>query len=184
MGYRRGGVTLRKFQIYIGLLLLLGGCGTSENQNSSIEEPSFEDIIEHAHIVQSSSENSVFVDSTRYTYQDNIKLHTNQGESIGPKNIKAGSLIEYEDTGEIMESYPMQGTIKKLILYDDDLSRQLEKGIGYFLKNHDMENYIQPQLVSLEGDELIIQFTDFNNTNEKYTATINLETQEFIVNDL
>ncbi|WP_019414493.1 hypothetical protein [Paenisporosarcina sp. TG20] len=175
---------MRQFRIYFGFLLLLGGCSTLGNQNVSIEEPSFEELIEHVHIVQSSNENFVFVDSTQYTYQDNIKLHTNQGESIAPKNIKAGSLIQYEDTGEIMESYPMQGTIKHLTLYDDDLSRQLEKGIGNFLKNYDMENYIKPQLVSLEGDELIIQFTDFNNTNDKYTATINIETQEFIVNDL
>lgn len=168
---------MKKVSLLIGILLLLSACG-----NSEMNEPTFEELKGHAYIVESTTEEGIFVNYTSFTYIENVKLRTNQGERIKPTNIKTGSLIWYEDTGAIMESYPMQGTIKQLTLYDNELSRRLEKGIAYFLNSYDMSDFIGVQLVSLEGEELIIQFKGFSNSDEVYFATINLETLKYEVN--
>ncbi|QBP42156.1 hypothetical protein [Paenisporosarcina antarctica] len=166
---------MKKISLLIGILLLLSACG------SGMKEPTFEELKDHAYIVESTTEEGVFVNYTSFKYIENVKLRTNQGERIKPTNIKKGSLIWYEDTGEIMESYPMQGTIKQLTLYDDELSRRLEKGIAYFLNDYDMSDFIGVQLVSLEGEELIIQFKDFSKPDEVYFATINVEALKYEV---
>lgn len=156
---------------------MLSACG-----NSGLKEPTFEELKEHAYIVESTTEEGIFVNYTSFNYIENVKLGTNQGERIKPINIKTGSLIGYEDTGAIMESYPMQGTIKQLTLFDDELSRRLEKGIANFLNSYDMSDFIGVQMVSLEGEELAIQFNGFTNPDEVYFATINLETLKYEVN--
>ena len=76
----------------------------------------------------------------------------------------------------------MQGTITQITLYDDELNRRLEKGIAYFLDSYDLSDFIGVQLVSLEGEELTIQFKGFSNPDEVYFAKINLETLKYEVN--
>jgi hypothetical protein len=169
---------LKRISLFIGLLLLLGACGS---EGHSIQEPTFEDLKEHAHIVKSATESNVFVDHTSYGYSDKAKLRSTSGAKIEPKDIRAGSLIDYEDTGVIAESYPSQGTIKSLTLYDDERSKKLEKGIAHLLSNQDTNAFIGYKLISLENDELVVEFTDYFNAEEVYNATINLDTLEFDV---
>jgi len=170
---------LKRTSLLIGLLLLLGACGSEANKSHSIQEPTFEDLKEHAHIVKSASESNVFVDFTSYGYTDKAKFHSISGTKIDSKDIRAGSLIDYEDTGVIAESYPSQGTIKSLTLYDDERSKRLEKGIAHLLSNQDTNAFIGYKLLSLEGDDLLIEFTDYFDAEVVYNATINLETLEY-----
>jgi hypothetical protein len=172
---------LKRISLFIGLLLVLGACG-SEGQ--SIQEPSLEELKEHAHIVKSASESNVFVDSTSYGYTDNAKLRSFSGTEIESKDIRAGSLIDYEDTGVIAESYPSQGTIKSLTLYDDERSKRFEKGIAHLLSTQDTNAFIGYKLLNFDGDELIIEFTDYLDANVVYNASIKLETLEFEVAEI
>lgn len=178
---KREGVTLKRISLFIGLLLLLGACGSEASEGHSIQEPKFENLKEHAHIVKGATESNVFVDHTSYGYSDKAKQRSTSGAKLEPKDIRAGSLIDYEDTGVILESYPSQGKIKSLTLYDDELSKRLEKGIAYLLSNQDANAFLGYKLLSLEGDELIVEFTDYFNAEEVYNASINLETLEFDV---
>ena len=161
------------------LLLLVGACGSEANRSHSIQEPTFEELKEHAHIVKSASESNVFVDFTSYGYTDKAKLHSFSGTEIESKDIRAGSLIDYEDTGVIAESYPSQGTIKSLTLYDDERSKRFEKGIAHLLSNQDTNAFIGYRLLAFEGDELLIEFTDYLNADVVYNASINIETLEY-----
>jgi hypothetical protein len=169
-------IKLTRISLVIGLLLLLGACGS---EGHSIQEPTFEDLKEHAHIVKSASESNVFVDFTSYGYTDEAKLRSFSGAEIGSKDIRAGSLIDYEDTGVIAESYPSQGTIKSLTLYDDERSKRFEKGIAHLLSNQDTNAFIGYKLLAFDGDELIIEFTDYLDADVVYNASINLETLEY-----
>jgi len=171
---------VKKISLLIGILLLLSACGNSGMKE--MKEPTFEELKDHAHIVKNATIEGIFVNYTSFNYIENVKLRTNQGERIKPINIKAGSLIGYEDTGTVMESYPMQGTITQITLFDDELSRRIEKGIAYFLNSYDMSEFIGVQLVSLEGEVLTIEFKGFSNPDEVYFATINLETLKYEVN--
>lgn len=174
-----GGIALKKFSIFIILIVLLSACS-----QGSIQEPTFEDLKNHVHIVKSATDKGLFVNHTTYQYKENVKLRTKQGEKIEPTDIQAGSLIEYEDTGMVMESYPSRGTIKSVILYDDQLSRKIEKGIAHFLTEDANNATIGYKLVSLENDFLVIEFTDYDDTEKVFTATINLESLEFEVKPL
>ena len=64
-------------------------------------------------------------------------------------------------------------------MYDDERSKRLEKGIAHLLSNHDTNEFIGYKLLSLEGDELLIEFTDYFNADVVYNATINLEKLEY-----
>lgn len=170
---------MKRISLLIGLLLLVGACGSEANKSHSIQEPTFEDLKEHAHIVKSASESNVFVDFTSYGYTDKAKLRSFSGTEIESKDIRAGSLIDYEDTGVIAESYPSQGTIKSLTLYDDERSKRFEKGIAHLLSNQDTNAFIGYKLISFDGDELIIEFTDYFDAEVVYNASINIETLEY-----
>ncbi|MFC6041129.1 hypothetical protein ACFPYN_17005 [Paenisporosarcina macmurdoensis] len=169
---------MKRISLISGLLLLLGACGS---EGHSIQEPTFEELKEHAHIVKSASESNVFVDFTSYGYTDDAKLRSFSGTEIESKDIRVGSLIDYEDTGVIAESYPSQGTIKSLTLYDDERSKRFEKGIAHLLSNQDTNAFIGYKLLNFDGDELIIEFTDYLDADVVYNASINLETLEFEV---
>ncbi len=136
---------------------------------------------EHAHIVQYATESNVVVDFTSFDYTDMANLSSNLGDKIKPKDVREGSLIEYKDTGVILESYPKQGSIKKLTIFDDELSKRLEKGIAQILSKQEDNAFIGYKLLTLKDDELVIEFTEYFNTNVVYNATINLETLEFEV---
>ena len=171
---------MKRISLLIGsLLLLLGACGSEANKGHSIQEPTFEDLKEHAHIVKGASESNVFVDFTSYGYTDKAKFRSFSGAKIDSEDIRAGSLIDYEDTGVIAESYPSQGTIKSLTLYDDERSKRFEKGIAHLLSTQDTNAFIGYKLLALEGDELIIEFTDYFNADVVYNASINIETLEY-----
>lgn len=172
---------MKRISLLIGLLLLLGACGS---EGRSIQEPSFEELKEHAHIVKSASESNVFVDFTSYEYTDDAKLRSFSGNEIESKDIRAGSLIDYVDTGVIAESYPSQGTIKSLTLYDDERSKRFEKGIAHLLSNQDSNAFIGYKLLTFDGDELIIEFTDYLDADVVYNASINLETLDFEVAEI
>lgn len=170
---------MKKTIIFITLIVLLSACS-----QASIQEPTFEDLKKHVHIVKSATDKGLFVNHTTYQYKENVKLRTKQGDKIEPSDIQAGSLIEYEDTGVVLESYPSQGTIKSVTLYDDQLSRKIEKGIAHFLTEDAINATIGYKLVALQNDLLIIEFTDYNDTEKAYTATIDLETFEYEVTPL
>jgi len=175
---------LKRISLLIGLLLLLCACGSEGNKSHSIQEPTFEELKEHAHIVKSASESNVFVDFTSYGYTDDAKLRSFSGTKVESKDIRAGSLIDYEDTGVIAESYPSQGTIKSLTLYDDERSKRFEKGIAHLLSNQDTNAFIGYKLLTFDGDELIIEFTDYLDADVVYNASINLETLDFEVAEI
>ncbi len=175
---------MKRISLLIGLLLLLGACGSEGNKSHSIQEPTFEDLKEHAHIVKSASESNVFVDFTSYGYTEKAKFRSISGTKIESKDIRAGSLIGYEDTGVIAESYPSQGTIKSLTLYDDERSKRFEKGIAHLLSNQDTNAFIGYKLLTFDGDELIIEFTDYLDADVVYNASITLETLEFEVAEI
>lgn len=172
---------MKRISLLIAILLLLGACGSEANKSHSIQEPTFEDLKEHAHIVKSATDSNVFVDHTSYGYSDEAKLRSFSGTEIESKDIRAGSLIDYEDTGVIAETYPSQGTIKSLTLYDDERSKRFEKGIAHLLSNQDTNSFIGYKLLTFDGDELIIEFTDYLDAEKVYNATINLDTLEFDV---
>lgn len=174
-----GGKALKKIIIFTTLIVLLSACS-----QASIQEPKFEDLKNHVHIVKSATDEGLFVNHTSYQYKENVKLRTKQGDKIEPSDIQAGSLIEYKDTGMVMESYPSQGTIKSVTLYDDQLSRKIEKGIAHFLTEDANNETIGYKLVALENDLLTIEFTDYFDTEKVYSATINLESLEFEVTPL
>ncbi|MCZ8538100.1 membrane lipoprotein lipid attachment site-containing protein [Paenisporosarcina quisquiliarum] len=170
---------MKKIIIFTTLIVLLSACS-----QASIQEPKFEDLKNHVHIVKSATDEGLFVNHTSYQYKENVKLRTKQGDKIEPSDIQAGSLIEYKDTGMVMESYPSQGTIKSVTLYDDQLSRKIEKGIAHFLTEDANNETIGYKLVALENDLLTIEFTDYFDTEKVYSATINLESLEFEVTPL
>ena len=172
---------LKKFGLF-GLAMILVGCGTSSKTSSANKTP--EEILEKAHVVLSATSESMFLDTTVWTIDKKTKFSSHSGAKRSASDIKPGDLISYEDTGPIAESYPMQGTLRKVVQFDEPFSLRVSAALASFLTNQPEGDLLIFNLLSIDDEKVTAEMKKWDFEDDRmFTVVINLSTHEFEIND-
>ncbi|QUW20547.1 DUF3221 domain-containing protein [Sporosarcina sp. Marseille-Q4063] len=165
---------IRKAILLSTVTIILFGCGkTTENMTA-------EKLIQEASVVLMSENQSLLADATMWKLTDETKIQSHTGTKTTISDLKVGDLISYENEGPIAESYPQQGTLKEITLFNDDQAIKFSSAIASFLENQPHGDLVEFEILSIDGNELSARMKvwDFE-IDGHYLAQINLETNEF-----
>ena len=159
------------------MILLLFGCGKTPAPITG------ENIIQEATVILMVDHQSILADETMWRLTD-TKIQTHTGTKSTINDLKVGDLIGYENEGPIAESYPQQGTLKEITLFDDEYSLRVSSAITSFLENQPKGDLVEFEILSIDGNELTARMKvwDFE-VDGLYLAQIDLETHEFKITE-
>jgi hypothetical protein len=106
------------------VLIMLSGCG----QTTATLTP--EKLIQEASVVLVIENQSLLADATMWKLTDKTKIQSLTGAKTSIDDLKVGDLISYENDGSVAESYPQQGTLKEITLFDDEYSLKVSSAIS------------------------------------------------------
>ena len=157
--------------------VMLFGCGKTPALMTG------EKIIQEATVVLMVDNQSILADETMWRLTD-TKIQTHTGTKTTVDDLKVGDLIGYENDGSIAESYPQQGTLKKLTLFNDEYSLRVSSAITSFLENQPKGDLVEFEILSIDGNALKARMKvwDFE-VDGHYLAQIDLETHEFTLTE-
>jgi hypothetical protein len=165
--------------IFLSLvLIMISGCG----QTTATLTP--EKLVQEASVVLTMENLSLLADATIWKLTDKTKIQSLTGAKTTIDDLKVGDLISYENDGSVAESYPQQGTLKEITLFDDEYSLKVSSAIASFLENQPNGDLVEFEVLSIEGNELTARMKvwDFE-VDGQFIAQINLETYEFTITD-
>jgi hypothetical protein len=107
-------------KLYTGVLLfivavMLFGCKKTPAPMTG------EKIIQEATVILKVDNQSILADETVWRLTD-TKIQTHTGTKTTVDDLSVGDLIGYENEGPVAESYPQQGTLKEITLFNDEYS--------------------------------------------------------------
>jgi hypothetical protein len=160
------------------VLIMLSGCG----QTTATLTP--EKLIQEASVVLVIENQSLLADATMWKLTDKTKIQSLTGAKTSIDDLKVGDLISYENDGSVAESYPQQGTLKEITLFDDEYSLKVSSAISSFLENQPKGDLVEFEILSIDGRELTARMKvwDFE-VDGQFIAQIDLETYEFTITD-
>ena len=158
--------------------VLLFGCGKTSATMTA------EKIIQEATVILMVDNQSILADETMWRLTDKTKIQTHTGTKTTIDDLKVGDLIGYENDGPIAESYPQQGTLKEITLFNDEYSLRVSSAITSFLENQPKGDLVEFEILSIDGNELTARMKvwDFE-VDGRYLAQIDLETHEFTITE-
>jgi len=126
---------------------------------------------------------SILADETVWRLTD-TKFQTNTHTKTTIDDLKIGDLIGYENDGPIAESYPQQGSLKKITVLNDEYSLRVSSAITSFLENQPKGDLVKFEILSINESELNarVKVWDFE-VDGRYLAQIDLETHEFTITE-
>lgn len=157
--------------------VMLFGCGKTPTPMSA------EKIIQEATVVLMVDNQSILADETMWRLTDTkIQMHTGTKTTID--DLKVGDLIGYENVGPIAESYPQQGSLKEITLFNDDYSLRVSSAITSFLENQPKGDLVEFEILTIDGNALTARMRvwDFE-VDGRFLAQIDLETNEFTLTE-
>jgi len=161
--------------LFLGVILLFG-CGKTAMTP--------ETLIQDASVVVMADNQSILVDEVMWRVTDKTKIRTQTGEKITIDDLKAGDVISYENDGPVAESYPGQGTLKKLTLLNDEYSLAVSSAITSFLDNQPHGDLVKFEMLMIEDDELTAHMRVWDlEVPGHYLVQLNLETHKFIIEE-
>ncbi|MCA1322412.1 YobA family protein [Bacillus tianshenii] len=143
-----------KFFALLGCFLLLFGCGTADEDNStgsdnapSTDNAEDEEAVEDltGHIISISNEgnirilvtgsqaNSSGVSATMYTLEESTKVSDTDGKAMDAADLKIGMKVTVWNTGIVAESFPAQSGALKVVVdagQDDREQAAIEKALS------------------------------------------------------
>ncbi|WP_172370355.1 hypothetical protein [Sporosarcina jiandibaonis] len=160
------------------VIVMLFGCGKTPSTMTG------DKIIQETTVVLMVDKQSVLADATMWKLTDKTKIQSNTGAKTTIDDLKAGDIISYENEGPIAESYPQQGTLKEITLFNDDYSLKVSSAILAFLENQPYGNLVEFEILSVEGNELTARMKvwDFE-VDGRFLTQIDLETNEFTISE-
>ena len=163
-----------KCVILFFMLILLVGCGKTAMTPK--------ELVQEASIILTVDDQTMLVDETMWRVTDKTKIKTQSGTKIAFTDLKMGDLISYENDGPIAESYPGQGTLKKITLLNDESSLKLSSAITSFLENQPHGDLVRFEMLGIEGDELSAHIRVWDlEANGQYLVQLNIETNQFTI---
>ncbi|MCZ2259117.1 DUF3221 domain-containing protein [Sporosarcina sp. G11-34] len=165
---------LLKWAGVLALAIILVGCGKTPS-NATPEK-----LLADASVVLIASEQEILTDTTMWTITGQTIFHTNMSTKVSAADIKIGDLISYKSEDKILESYPAQGTVKEVFLFDDEYSLKVSAAITSFLENQPEGDLLAFDLLSLDDKKLTAEIKKWNFEDDQvYVAEIDLETHAF-----
>jgi hypothetical protein len=165
--------------IFLSLvLIMLSGCG----QTTATLTP--EKLVQEASVVLTMENQSLLADATIWKLTDKTKIQSLTGAKTTIDDLKVGDLISFEHEGSVAESYPQQGTLKKITLFDDEYGLKVSSAITSFLENQPKGDLVEFEILSIDGNELTARMKvwDFE-IDGRFLAQIDLETFEFTITE-
>lgn len=169
-------------KLYKGVLLLivvvlLVGCGKTSGSMTA------EKIIQESAVILMVDNQSILADETVWRLSD-TKIQTHTGTKTTIDDLKVGDLISYVNDGAIAESYPQQGSLKKITVLNDEYSLRVSSAITSFLENQPKGDLVKFEILSINESELNARMKvwDFE-VDGRYLAQIDLETHEFTITE-
>ena len=159
------------------VVVMLFGCGKTPTPMTA------EKIIQEATVILTVDNQSILADETMWRLTD-TKIQTHTGTKTTINDLKVGDLIGYENDGPIAESYPQQGTLKEVTLFNDEYSLRVSSAITSFLENQPKGDLVEFEVLTIDGNELTARMKvwDFE-VDGRFLAKINLETHEFTITE-
>ncbi|MBO1911678.1 hypothetical protein J4G37_43665, partial [Microvirga sp. 3-52] len=153
---------------------LLFGCGKATMTS--------EDLIEKTSVIVMVDHETILADETLWRITDKTKIRTQTGKRLTNEDLKAGDLISYVNDGHIGESYPSQGTLKKVTLFKDENSIKLSSAILSFLENQPLGDLVKFEMLSIDGNELTARIKIWDlEVDDQLLVQLNLETNKFTI---
>lgn len=161
------------------IVVVLAGCGKTDKNVTP------ENIIEKASVVLLANEQQLLADATMWTLTNNTKIRSYIGKKITAVDIQIGDLISYTSEGPIMESYPSQGTLKEVTVFNDDDSLKISSAISSFLANQPEGDVLEFELLSIEENTLLAEIKLWNlETDQKFSVEIDLEKYDYSMTEM
>jgi hypothetical protein len=160
------------------VLIMLSGCG----QTTATLTP--EKLIQEVSVVLVLENQSLLADATMWKLTDKTKIQSLTGAKTAIEDLKVGDLISYGNDGHVAESYPQQGTLKEITLFNDAYSLRVSSAISAFLENQTKGDLVEFEILSIDGNELTARMKvwDFE-VDGQFIAQIDLETNEFTITE-
>ena len=170
-------------------VILLVGCGTSGTSSNVLssspisKEEIYKAITEYK-IVEMVDEDRILVDSTFYTISEHTKMSKADNQSLAFEELQPGDLVTLKDTGNIMMSYPGQGSATDVVLQNDEESLNVSESIRHFIENQETGDIISIQIKEVTADSITLHFYEWEIHGKKYEAIIDRATNAFTVNEI
>lgn len=175
-------MNLLKWMGLFAFSLTLVACGTSPKQTSG--NAASEKIIDEASVVLTATKESLFMETTTWKVTEKTVFRTHSGAKITAEDIQPGDLVSYENEGPILESYPMQGTLKEVVLFDDAYSMRVSAAITSFLANQPEGNLLIFELTSLADKTVTAEMKKWDFEDDRtFIVEIDLETHTFDISE-
>lgn len=165
--------------VLLMLIVVLVGCGKTDKNVTP------DSILEEASVVLLANEQQLLADATMWTLTDKTKVRSRIGEKITVADIQAGDLISYKSEGPIMESYPMQGTLGEVTLFNDEISLKISSAISSFLANQTEGDIVEFALLSIEENTLSAEIKLWNlEADQRFLVNMNIDTNDFSLTEM
>ena len=160
---------------WIGLIVLTIVLSTCGRTTSSVTPVS---LMNEASVVLDKSDQTIFMETTMWKTGD-TSFRTKSGKKITARDIKPGDLVTYVNNGPVADSYPMQGSLDKVELFDDAFSLKVSAAIASFFQKQE-EPLLFFDLVSLDEHQLTAETKIWDFEDDRiFIVEINLDTKEF-----
>lgn len=100
------------------------------------------------------------------------------------EDTKVGDLITYFNEGDIMESYPSQGTLKTVTVLNDDYSVNVSSAISSFLDDQTEGDVLVFNILTIEGSILTaeMKLRDLDD-DRSFIVEIDIDTKEYTLSE-
>ena len=129
------------------VVVMLVGCGKTPAPMTA------DKIIQEATVILMVDNQSILADETVWRLTD-TKIQTHTGTKTTIDDLKVGDLIGYVNDGPIAESYPQQGSLKEITLFNDEYSLRVSSAITSFLENQPKGDLVEFEILSIDESEL------------------------------
>lgn len=156
------------------LAIALTACG------NSTENESPEKVVEKASVVLMANNEELLADATIWTITHKTKFRASIGKVISAEDTKPGDLITYVSEGEIMESYPSQGTLKTVTVLNDEYSLNVSSAIFSFLEDQSEGDVLEFNIRSIEGTTLTAEMKLWDLEDDRtFIVEIDVDTKDY-----
>ena len=160
------------------LAIVLAACG-----NSAVNE-SPEKVIEKASVVLMINDEALLADTTMWTITHKTKFRASIGKVMSAEDTKVGDLITYFSEGDIMNSYPSQGTLKTVTVLNDDYSLKVSSAISSFLGDQTEGDVLVFDIRSIEDAILTAEMKLWDLEDDRsFIVEINIDTKEYTLTE-
>ncbi|WP_075617724.1 hypothetical protein [Paenisporosarcina indica] len=179
---------LKRVITTILVVVLITGCGVSEKQKVSLAGTASPKEVSQSFsefsLIESVGEDRILIGSTYYTISEKTKMEKSNKEKLTIDELHAGDLVNIEDEGYILESFPGQGFATSVVLQNDIESLKVSESIRHFFENQETGNILSTTIEDVTEQSIILHFFEWEIHGKKYEAEIDRADNSFNVKEI